>query len=143
MASFDADTPAARKYVGLSGTTDEGTRAAVNKNMKSADVLDVSRFPTATFEVHSAKATGQTRGTGLPIYQLDGRFTLHGTKRPLSIRVEVEQARGWLHVLGSFTIKQSDFGIKPYSKAFGAIGVADQLRIYPAISSDCDILLPM
>jgi hypothetical protein len=44
--------------------------------------------------------------------------------------VDVEQARGWLHVRGEFTIKQTSFGITPYSKAFGAIGVADRLRIH-------------
>jgi polyisoprenoid-binding protein YceI len=130
MASFNADTPAARKYVGLSGTTDASTRSAVNKNMKGSAVLNVSQYPTATFVVESAKATGQTSRQGLPTYQLDGHFTLHGTKRPLSVIVEVEQARGWLHVRGNFKIKQTRFGITPYSKAFGAIGVADELKIY-------------
>lgn len=130
MTSFDADTPVARKYVGLSGTTDDGTRTAVNKNMKGSAVLNVTQFPTATFDVASAKATGQTSGSGLPVYQLDGQFTLHGTKRPLSIMVEVEQSRGWLYVRDNFTIKQTDFGITRYSKAFGAIGVADELKIY-------------
>lgn len=130
MTSFNADTPAARKYVGLSGTTDEGTRSAVNQNMKGSAVLNVSQYPTATFDVASAKATGQSSRQRLPVYQLDGQFTLHGTKRPLSVMVEVEQDRGWLHVRGNFNIKQTSFGITPYSKAFGAIGVADELKIY-------------
>lgn len=98
--------------------------------MKGPAVLNVSRFPTATFDVASAKETGQTSRKGLPVYRLNGQFTLHGTKRPLSIMAEVDQARGWLHVRGNFTVKQTDFGITPYSKAFGAIGVADELKIY-------------
>ena len=130
MASFDADTPTARKYVGLSGTTDEGTRTAVNKNLRGSAVLDVAKYPTSTFDVASAAGTGQTSSRGRPIYRLDGNFTLHGKTRPLSILVEVEQVRGWLHVLGSFTIKQTSYGITPYSKAFGAIGVADELKIF-------------
>lgn len=130
MASFDADTAAARKYVGLSGTTDAGTRKSVNENMKGADVLHVSRYPTATFVIASAKPTANQSRRGLPLYQLDGQFTLHGTTRPLSVVVDVEQVRGWLHLRGVFQIKQTDYGITPYSKAFGAIGVTDQLRIY-------------
>lgn len=130
MNSFDADTPAARKYVGLSGTTNADTRTAVNENMKGADILNVKRYPQAKYVVSSAKATGQTSRSGLPTFKLTGQFTLRGTTRPLTIMVEVEQDRGWLHVLGNFSIKQSDFGIKPYSKALGAIGVADPLRIY-------------
>ncbi|MEZ6086998.1 MAG: YceI family protein [Pirellulaceae bacterium] len=130
MASFRADTAAARKYVGLSGTTDESTRAAVDENMKGSAVLDVSRYPTATFDVTSAEPIGQTSKKGMPLYQLVGQFTLHGVKRPLNVAVEVEQTQGWLHLRGNFAIKQTDFGITPFSKAFGAIGVADELKIY-------------
>ncbi len=130
MTSFDADTPAARKYVGLSGVTDDSTRSAVNKNMKGSAVLDVQRFPTATFDVTSAKATGQVNQDGLPLFQLVGQFTLHGTQRPLAIQVTAERNKGWLHVRGGFRIQQTDYGITPYSKALGAIGVADELRIY-------------
>lgn len=130
MNSFDADTPAARKYVGLSGTTDAGTRSAVNKNMKGSAVLNVARYPTATFDIASAIPIGKTSSKGLPVYEFKGNFTLHGTTRPLAITAEVEQARGWLHLRGSFVIKQTSFGITPYSKAFGAIGVADHLKIY-------------
>ena len=130
MNSFNADTPAARKYVGLDGTTDESTRSAVNRNMKGEAILDVAKYPTAVFEVDSALAKGRSSDKGLPIYELKGRFTLHGTTQPLSIEVEVEQNRGWLHIRGNFVIKQTSFGITPYSKAFGAIGVADPLKIY-------------
>ncbi len=43
--------------------------------------------------------------------------------------VDAEMAKGWLHIRGSFNIKQTDYGIKPYSMALGAIGVADTLKI--------------
>lgn len=130
MKSFDADTDQARKYVGLSGSTDPGTRSAVNANMRGSAILDVTRYPTAAFDITSAAATGQQGPKGLPIYSLQGQFTLHGKTRPLAVNVEVEQVRGWLHVRGNFVIRQTDFGITPYSKAFGAIGVADPLRIF-------------
>lgn len=130
MGSFNADTTTARKYIGLSGTTDASTRADVNANMKGRQVLDVQKYPQAIFEVVSAIATGETSKRGLPTYKLVGTFELHGTKRAISIVTEVEQDRGWLHVRGNFVVKQTAFGIKPFSKAFGAIGVADALRIY-------------
>jgi hypothetical protein len=31
---------------------------------------------------------------------------------------------------GNFTILQSDFGITPYKAALGAVGVADELKIW-------------
>ncbi|QDV45659.1 hypothetical protein Enr13x_55380 [Stieleria neptunia] len=130
MKSFSADTAAARKYVGLGGSTDASTRGAVNTNMRGPAVLDVARYPTATFEVTSATATGQTSSRGLPTYQLKGNFTLHGVTRPLAFSADVEQRSGWLHVRGRFSINQTSFGIQPYSKAFGAIGVTDRLTIF-------------
>lgn len=130
MNSFDADTDRARAYVGLAGSTDAGTRGAVNANMKGEDVLNVQRYPTAVFEMVTARSLQQRSSRGLPLYELSGSFTLHGTTRGLKIPVEVDQVKGWLHIRGNFSILQSDYGMKPYSKAFGAVGVADMLKIY-------------
>jgi hypothetical protein len=130
MQSFDADTLAARKYLGLEGETGESTRKQVNDNMRGRSILDVKRFPTATFDVQSALPTGSASKRGFPIYRLIGHFTLHDQTQPVSIEAEVSQARGWLNVRGSFAIKQTSFGITPYSKAFGTIGVADTLQIH-------------
>lgn len=130
MRSFDADTPAARRYIGLPGVTDESTRSQVNANMNGKYVLNVSKYPTAKFDVHSAFATGRNSKRGLPTYQLTGNFTLHGTTNPIVVVAEVERARGWLHVRGNFAIKQTAYGITPFSKAFGAIGVTDTLRLH-------------
>ena len=43
---------------------------------------------------------------------------------------EATPATGFVHLHGKFTILQTDFGITPYSKAFGTIGVADSLTIW-------------
>ena len=84
MTSFKADTAKARQYLGLSGTTDESTKKQVTDNMLGASVLNAKRFPTASFEVASAKATGQTGSPGLPTYELIGQFTLHGVTKTAS-----------------------------------------------------------
>jgi polyisoprenoid-binding protein YceI len=130
MTSFAADTDEARKYVGLDGTTAEGTRKQVNDNMLGADVLNVKQFPTATFEIESAQATGKTSSGGNPLYVLRGKFTLHGAARPLSVTVEAAEVKGGVHVRGNFSILQTEYGMKPYTAALGAVGVADKLTIF-------------
>ena len=35
-----------------------------------------------------------------------------------------------MHLRGGFTLLQSQFGITPFTKAFGAVGVADELKVY-------------
>lgn len=129
MRSFTADTNEARKALGLSGETDASTQKQVQANMTGPDVLDVARHPTATFQIRSALPTKQQVQGRPPVYELLGAFTLHGVAREVMIPVEVEQQGEWLRLRGMFVIKQTDFGMKPYKKLGGVVGVADELRI--------------
>jgi polyisoprenoid-binding protein YceI len=133
LASFIAETPEARAAVGLSGDVDASTRKKVNENMLGSDVLDVKRFPQATLDVTSATLTSDSRGNKPPIYQLEGRFSLHGKTQPLRIQARAEVIEGLVRLRGRFSILQSDYGIKPYTKLGGVVGVADELTIWGEI----------
>lgn len=130
MTSFDADTEAARKYLSLKGTTSDSVRQKVNDNMLGGSVLDVERFPTATFAIESAQQVA-TKGK-TPRYQLKGKFTLHGQTREVTITADTTSQAGdkVIRLQGQFDILQTEFGITPYKAALGAVGVADQLTIY-------------
>jgi hypothetical protein len=130
MTSFDADGPTARKYVGLEGQTDAGTRKQVNENLLGEEVLDVKNHPTAEFEIDRVALLETPSPRGLPQCRLEGKFSLHGRTNPLSVEADIEDVRGWKHIRGKFTILQTEYGIKPYTKAFGAVGVADELTIF-------------
>lgn len=130
MQSFRADTDEARKYLGLSGATSASTQRETTANMLGSSVLNAAEFPAAVFKVSSARLHTKRSRRDLPQYELRGEFTLHGVTRPLSFLAEVESVKGWQRVRGSFAINQTDFGIKPFTKAFGAIGVADRLTIW-------------
>lgn len=130
MRSFFADTPAARARVGLEGETDAATQKKVNANMRGPDVLDVDRFPQARFRIASATPRKAIAPGEPPIYDIVGQFTLHGVTRPLRFEAVVNSAEGRSGVSGRFSIKQTDFGITPYTAALGAVGVADTLEIW-------------
>jgi len=130
MSSFDADTDAARRYIGLEGSTDAGTRKEVTANMQGEHVLDVARFPTATFTIESIQPIASKSSRGFDQYQFAGKFTLHGVTNPLRVVVEAEPRQPWMHLRCRFDVLQSDYGITPFSKVFGTIGVADGLRIW-------------
>lgn len=130
MAHFTADTDDARQYLGLDGSSDPSTRRKVTENMLGSAVLDVAHFPTASYRITAVRDTGKQTQRQAPIFEFAGVFTLHGVARPLTFLVEVEQNERGTRLRGSFPIRQTDFGITPFSKAFGAIGVADQLKIY-------------
>ena len=130
MPSFLADTPDARKALGLSGETDASTRKQTTDNMLGADVLDVARHPTATFDIESALRSRRRVEGAKPTVDLVGTFTLHGVARKVVIPVEIESGGPILRFLGSFRIKQTDFGMKPYKKLGGVVGLADELVIH-------------
>ncbi|HET6882602.1 MAG TPA: YceI family protein [Pirellulales bacterium] len=130
MPTFSADTDDARQFIGLEGTTAAGRRKEVTDNMLGADVLNVRKFPTATFEIASALPLKKRSNEGHAMYRLDGDFTLHGVKRPIKVDAELLDAEQGFRLRGAFAIKQTDFGIKPFSKAFGAVGVTDELTIH-------------
>ena len=133
MTTFAADTESARKFCGLSGRTDSDTQKKVNDNMLGSDVLDVEKFPTATFEIESSLSTGKKTSKGRPLYELNGEFTLHGTTHPLSVVLETEAMKDSTRLRGKFRVLQTDFGIKPYTAALGTVGVADELTIWGEI----------
>jgi polyisoprenoid-binding protein YceI len=64
---------------------------------------------------------------------VQGDLTLVGTTRPIAVELTVGDAG---RLSGSVTIKQTDWGISPYSALFGALKVADDVEV--AI----DVVLP-
>lgn len=130
MSSFRVDTDAARKYVGLSGTTDESTKKKTTSNMRGSGVLDIQKHPTASFTLESSRLLPDKSKRGFPQYQLDGKFTLHGVTQPIRILADAEKKGDWIHLRGGFAMLQTKFGITPFSKAFGAVGITDQLKIW-------------
>jgi polyisoprenoid-binding protein YceI len=131
MTTFVADTQEARKRVGLARKKVSRNEAKkVTAAMRSRDVLDVDRYPTATYRITSATPLDK-QATGQPgAYRLEGRFTLHGKEQPLKMKVKVESTgKGRWKMTGSFTLRQTDHGITPYSALGGLARVADELEI--------------
>jgi polyisoprenoid-binding protein YceI len=136
MRAFQADTQQARKKVRLEGKPmSENEAKKVNETMRSADVLDVEQYPTATYQI--AKMTpAEGQEAGAPgTYHVNGRLTLHGAEQPLHLKAKLARAgEGALKLSGVFAIKQTAYGIKPYSGAGGLAKVADELEILAELS---------
>ena len=130
LKTLAADTSRARKFFRMDGETDADTQAAVNANMHGSAVLDVAKFPAAEFVVTQVQPLPPTQGEAGRSFQLDGELTLHGVKKSIRFTALTEQVNGMTRVRGRFALKQTDFGIKPFSKFLGAVGIADELQVY-------------
>ena len=94
-------------------------RREVQERMEGPEVLDSARFPTITFE--STKVERTDPGSLL----VQGRLSLHGAARPISLTVKNENGR----YVGTCTLSQREFGITPISIAGGTVKVKDELKI--------------
>lgn len=132
MTSFAADTPAARQYVELEGKVAASDARRVTANMLSAEVLDAGKYPTAVFDISSAKPLDREPAGRPGRYELTGQYTLHGVTRPIKVVAQAEATNktGWLHLRGQFTLRQTEYGIKPYTALGGLVGVMDELTIF-------------
>lgn len=94
--------------------------AKVTQAMRT-DVLHVDQYPAINFV--STAVTRTAEG-----FQLQGRLTLVGQSRDITVDTPVEMGPDTLRARGGFSVKQTDFGIKPYRGGpAGTVRVADRV----------------
>lgn len=110
--SFDAEQPEASSVqVTLNTASVDSNHAERDKHLRSADFLNVSKHPTATFQSTSVESTGEGRAN------ITGDLTLNGVTRPVVIdaRFIGEGQDPWGGYRAGFeghtTLVLKDFGI--------------------------------
>ena len=101
-------------------------RPKVQEAMESEQVLSVARYPRITFE--STGVTGGRPGTPTLDVVVAGRLTIRDVTRPVSVPVHVQLGDHSLNASGRFSVRQTEFGIKPISVS-GVVAVKDRLDI--------------
>jgi len=89
-------------------------------------ILEVSRFPVAVFE--SKEITTQKLGGDLLRAQVTGDLSFHGSTQAHSFDARVTSMGAILRISGEFALGQSNYGIKPFSFAGGALRLKDDLK---------------
>jgi polyisoprenoid-binding protein YceI len=104
----------------------EKDRLEIERMMRD-DVLEVSRHPEIVFE--SKSVTASRVREGLYRARVIGDLTLHGVTQPnLWIQAEVTFGDDTLRARGEFSLKQTDYKIKPVSVAGGTLKVKNELK---------------
>ena len=96
-------------------------RAKMRRAMRER-TLQVGRFPEITFVSDTVEQVEEGK------LRLDGRLTMTGATRPVTVDVTLRLGRDTVRAAGGFSVKQTDFGITPYSTALGSVKVADRVR---------------
>ena len=124
VKDFQVDDPASREAEGADFTSKptpndvKGTTA----NMLGPRLLDAAQHPEVT--IQSVKVTGSEAKAEVSV-----RITLHGTARDLKVPFAISRSGDDLSASGDFELRQSEFGITPFSAAGGALQVADVIKV--------------
>jgi cytochrome b561/polyisoprenoid-binding protein YceI len=121
---FDPDTPAQASVRVLLDMNSAATGTAeADDTIKSADFFNPTQFPTAQFVARGAQPAGPNK------YVLNGRLTLKGVTRPVSLPFSLNIKSGTAHVVGETTINRLDFGVGPETVAGLAVDKDVKLSI--------------
>jgi polyisoprenoid-binding protein YceI len=91
-----------------------------------ADVLDVAQHPEITLTTQSVEEAGDT-------LRVQAALTIKGQTRTVPLTVRVRIGPDTLHAATTFTVRQSDYGIRPYRG-----GPGGTVRVADAITFDID-----
>ncbi len=122
--SFAIDPPAARAEEGaqFSAEVSDAARKGTRANMLGPAVLDAVRHPL--IRVESTVLAGPSWNP-----EVTARVSLRGATRELKFPAAVFRNGDTLIVVATFRIRQTDFGISPFSILGGAIRVGDAVDI--------------
>ncbi len=110
------------KSLALLDKVSEKDRQEITNSMNTA-VLESGKFPRITFR---SVSVSNVNGANLTV---NGDLTLHGTTRRIAVPVTVSATPQLLRATGKITLKQTDFGITPYSAAAGSIKVKNEVVV--------------
>jgi len=107
----------------------DSARQGTQHNMLSEALLDAEHYPV--IRLQSANVSGEIDMPRIVVH-----ITIKDQMHLYSLPVTVQADAHHLRVKGEFAVKQTEFGMKPYSVAMGALQVQDELQIKFDLQAD-------
>jgi polyisoprenoid-binding protein YceI len=110
----------------VTGDIDDKDRDEMNRRMHD-EVLESDGYSEITYEC--SKLSASQTGEGQYWVALNGELSMHGVTRsqPVSARVMVNGDT--LRATGDFSVRQSDYELKPVSAAGGTVKLKDEIKL--------------
>jgi polyisoprenoid-binding protein YceI len=124
VAQLSVDDPSLRASLGgeFAGAVPDDAREGTLRNMLRPGVLDAEHHPE--IRVQSIRISGDF---GQPLVR--AAVTLRGLTREIEVPVELQRDSARIEASGSMKLRQTEFGITPFSIAGGAVQVADEIDV--------------
>jgi polyisoprenoid-binding protein YceI len=89
-------------------------------------VLETAKYPEIVFDVSSVTVSkADNSQTGVT---LNGQLSLHGVTRGQKVPATLAETGDMLRAFGEFSLRQTDYGIKPVSAVGGGLKVKDEVK---------------
>lgn len=124
LDSLTIDEPARRAAAGADfpGELTEADREGTLRNMLGPALLAADRFPV----LRARSLSIESRGKALDVTM---RVEVAGAARVLVVPVELRQEADTLEAQGRFTVTHAELGLAPFSIAFGALRVREDIDV--------------
>jgi polyisoprenoid-binding protein YceI len=109
-----------------------GDREEIDRRMH-VEALESESFPEIVYEC--TRLSASKTGEGQYWVALNGDLTLHGVTRsqPVSARISINGDA--LRAIGDFSVRQSDYQIRPVSALGGTVRLKDEIKLSFAINA--------
>jgi polyisoprenoid-binding protein YceI len=124
-AALLIDTPTARAEQGWKELSEDDV-AKITAGMEGTRGLDVKRYPRIALRSETIEPVAGEKD----LWQLTGRFELHGTTQAIDFPVTMSDGPGggyWFS--GYVRLRPSEYGIKPFRVFGGAVSVKDEALV--------------
>jgi polyisoprenoid-binding protein YceI len=124
LDELEIDVPANRAGLGpaFASVLTADAIAGTREHMLGESNLQADRFPVV--RIRSLRIAGES-----PRYAAQVAMDMHGRTREMLVPLKVEGLPDRLTVSGSFVVRQTDFGVAPYSVAGGLLAVKDEVVV--------------
>jgi polyisoprenoid-binding protein YceI len=106
----------------------EASRALIGREVAGPEVLDAGRFPEIRVRA-AGMLPSPPRGEEERDGEMRAEVTLRGETRSLPVAFRLTASGAGFRARGTVLLRQTDFGMTPFTTAMGTIGVDDELRI--------------
>ncbi|WP_162851182.1 YceI family protein [Panacagrimonas perspica] len=122
--ALQIDDPAWREQTGgnFSPARSEADIAGTRRNMLGPKVLDAVQFPHV--ELHSRAIAGDW-----PVLVVEVAVTIKGATHVQPVMVRAARDAQGLRISGEFVLRQTDFGMEPFSVLGGLMAVQDEIGV--------------
>ena len=107
---------------GFAAPLSEAAIAATRDNMLGPKGLQAERYPLLTIQAREVQGEA-------PWFSARVAVTLHGQTRELRVPLQVSGLPEHVQASGSLVLRQSDFGLRPYSALGGLLAVQDDVVV--------------